>query len=65
MMATTYLIVNKVTGEKSMKQRSAAQEAPRTEGATGRMGRRHTWIPATSTAPFNSKAQVPYLEKAK
>lgn len=62
MVATTYFMVNRVTGEKSMKHRSAAQEAPRTEGATGRMGRRHTWMPATSTVPFNSKAQVPYLE---
>lgn len=58
----TYLMVNRVMGENSMKQRSAAQEAPRTEGATGRMGRRHTWMPATSTAPFSSRAQDPYLK---
>lgn len=56
-----YLMVNTVTGEKSMKQRSATQEAPRTEGATGRRGMRHTRMPATNTDPLNSKAHDPNL----
>lgn len=54
-------MVNKVTGENSMKHRSAAQDAPSTDGATGKMGRRRTRMPATSTDPFNSRAQDPYL----
>lgn len=56
-------MVKSVMGENSMKQRSAAHEAPRTEGATGRRGGRQTCIPATNTVPFSSKAQVPYLRR--